>query len=219
MSLSFRLAFLFLVGCLIADPLRAVEALSKADSSPVEESPVESPATEEWYWQIHLGSGATSYTGKIKDIKSTLDESTMHHRSTTQIDVGFYWPVAPALTLGFAFGGIVESYGYKDQSDTVSIVQSNLSASGIYSLGEELFIGPMVRADLGSASLGFVVEGSEHPELPRQNRESGYSALFGLGWGFPVAEDTRFSIWGNLLYTGTDGSSALATSVAVGMNF
>lgn len=162
---------------------------------------------EPWYTYWALGFSHHTYES---DVQSFVDEAqgmsgTFDRAEGSDDTFGFYWPTDKNTLLGFvissnsdiitevetdspnSLGEMFSEFPYfSGVSDYVTIRQTLYGASAMHFYGDEAGDGFFVRADAGIAQLK--VESKIDAPI---SSATGYGLLGGIGYGWPVSEESR----------------------------
>lgn len=207
LSFTFTLLSLFTIG-----------NVSAAEPAPTEETNASMSSEgnlESWYWTIGLGYSIPSYPSALQSSLTTLKNAGFS-RVPVALDLGFYWPVADQkLILGPSLHGSTDSYT-KD-SLKLSLTQSGVYFSSMYTFGKEPSDGFILRGDIGVASISVSADTGTTSVSARSNSGLGLNA--GAGYGFSVSEGTRLLLLGLYSYRSIESENYGDFTITVGAMF
>ncbi|MDH5547887.1 MAG: hypothetical protein OEZ43_20100 [Gammaproteobacteria bacterium] len=162
---------------------------------------------ESWYMMWGMGAALPQYPAADQ---ATIDGySNSGSRQGVNMDMlGFYWPTTDWMITGFIVNAAADNFKL-DNGDTFLSSRGILGASTMIFLGGKIGSGLFIRADAGFGSIAEKLNGID------QKTGQGFGALGGLGWGFPVSNESRVMIGLNYasIYTRNTLYSAPSLSV------
>ena len=153
---------------------------------------------EPWYFNMGIGWGSPSYPSQLQSALSGLKAAGVSNVPIA-IDLGFYWPIKTASVLGVCINGLSDSY--TQNTTEMSVVQTGIFASGMQFFGKEPGDGFFVRGDLGGGRAAVTLNSSL-----AATSEYGLGVGAGIGYGFPVSDETRLLLQGNYMYRRIEGN-------------
>ncbi len=169
---------------------------------------------ESWYLYFGVGIASTSYGSELDTVIDGL-ETLGIDRMTLAVDViGLYWPLRNYKTMmGFAINAVGDLFTHPTTQETLSIYQHTYSFSAQHFFGKNIGHGFFVRGDVG------IVRFSAELGESRSVSELGYGALGGLGYAFPIGEETRMLINLNCAYRKVLQDSTVTLAASIGFLF
>lgn len=157
---------------------------------------------ESWYFMWGMGAALAEYPAADKAMIDSYSNSGS--RQGVNMDMlGFYWPVTNWMISGFIINAVGDSFRL-DNGDTFLSSRGILGASNLIFVSGEVGRGLFIRGDAGFGSFAERLNGVD------QKTGQGLGALGGIGWGFPVSDESRVLI--GLNYSAIYARSALYTA-------
>jgi hypothetical protein len=170
-------------------------------------------AEEDWYTYWAFGFVDNQYHDGLESDLDWLESQPGVRRSSGAVDMlGFYWPVADRLNLGFVISGSFD--GFQTPIGDGQINQYLYGASVMRFFGKEIGDGFFLRGDLGFSKAVMDVEtffGNYYAES-----DFGLGYLFGVGFGIPVSEESRVLLSFNVSNKDIDGENWSSVSFNIG---
>jgi opacity protein-like surface antigen len=172
---------------------------------------VASAEVEDWYTYWAIGFADHDYPGELDAVIDIADSLPGVDRTETGYDMlGFYWPYNNNTMMGFVISG--SSDRLEDSSgDYIQINQYLYGFSAMHFLGREIGDGFYLRGDAGITKIN--LDSNFGNDL---NSDNGTGFLFGIGYAWPVSEQSRILLGLNMSSKSVEGDTYNSTTFVIG---